>query len=946
MAAAGVKAALQDASYADFDERRYDDSEFNVPYSLSGTENVSQEDVPSPSPARSTPNGSGPPQPTPAGGSAAASGDDGAASIPQQGHAQQGPYEPRTMPNQGAPLRQQRSAPHLRSPLPASYGAAAFTAAAPPPPTPPSAANPALRRAAAPAFPAAGAPTVLRAAFTPGQPAATRAWARRPPAAAPGARILPAKLTSILRIASTVSGLEGCIARWGGDFNFRHVSCCLNRLAKAADVFAPEQQPRVQQLLGRLDSMLLQHVGDCTARELCNALWVWAKLAHVPAPATWEAVRSALFGAGGDADAGPGANTPPGTPAAGAQALAGAHGVQGGGGGGAGAPQPSRAAAAGTAAAPSPSPPHAGLIASTNPQGLVNAAWALAKLGCADALAWRRLSRHALATIDGFSPYDISNLAYALVSARQQDATPAAHALMTALASAAVQRIDMFCPQDLANILWAYARAELPQPALFAAAAPAVRQTLPGFSHAGVAQVMWAFATLRVNDMALLAAMAREMQPRLQTMDSRNLSLIAWSLARVAVAGTAGSAATLRAAAAGREGAGCERSIRASLASRVPGHCSGGGGLAAGAPAAAAVAAAAVAGGDGGSGREDVLVAGDGESGGGGGGVFAPWAAREAMAGIMDLELPADLDEAIVVANVAAVVRGAHSNKLPYGSAASAAAALPGVEASAAAGAAAVEAARAQLPPSFLPALSDTLLGRLHSLESRYLTVVLWSMATLGHPDARLFEAAAAVLTRRLREADPAGFAPPGVAHTAWSYAAVRHYDAGLYDALGEAALRMARAAAAAAPGALPATEVSLSLANVLWALGSAGHYHPELFREAPRVVLAAVAAHAECANQLALVMLGCAYTRHPDAEVYGELAGLMRVLGPRAFSDASLSNICWSLAMVDHRDLPLLAELFSDLAARRADTFGARGCTQLFQCCMWLQAPKDCLLG
>ncbi|KXZ47351.1 hypothetical protein GPECTOR_36g74 [Gonium pectorale] len=807
-----------------------------------------------------------------------------------------------------------------------------------------------------------------------------------------GGPIPPQLLTAILRDAKTVPQLTRHVYRYGPQFNHRHVGCCLNRLAKAMDATEPGRggglTEGAQELLLSLDRMLAERAAACTARELCNALWVWAKLGHVPEPATWAAVRRALFGEEarsegaeaegreGAADADAGAETGPARsqpigPAccdfAGGSPGFQADGVDGRAGLRSGDDRPP---------APVGLPSAVPSLSGATPQGLSNAAWALARLGCTDRFAWLRIAEHSLRMLPSYSPYDISNTAYAFAAARQQKAHPTHVALMEALAAAAVAQIGSFCPQDLSNMLWAYARGGMPQPALFAAASPAVRRTLPGFSHAGMVQVLWAYATLRVRDAALLGDLARAMLPQLPRLDARNLALLTWALARLVVSGSVAASAAAAAATAGADDGGAAGTggrlsdmplgnypfslalaarVRAGFKDPLAKYYEQGGSATAAAAAAAAATATVEAFGTSSpspppSGDEEARL---GEATEGDRTAAFAWSARAAVLPEVELDLPSDSEfeagaaallveaHADAAAEAAVAPSGAvgaadayDASTYPTGMAAAAASmAQPQVNAAAAASAAA-EAVLAHAPPQLLSSITSSALSRLDSLDTRHLTVLIWSMTSLGNADPALFATAAAVLTRRLRS--PRGVSPPCLSHIAWSYAVVGHYDADLYDALA--------AAARQAAGGWRPSDVSLAVANVLWALGRAGHYDPQVFASASRVVLAAAldgvasGAGAGGVNQLALVMLACAFVGHDDPELYAGVAAAVRGAGAASMRDSSLANICWSMAVLDHRDLGLLAELFRDVAERRAEVIGARGCTQLFHCCLWLQ--------
>ncbi|EFJ50233.1 hypothetical protein VOLCADRAFT_89149 [Volvox carteri f. nagariensis] len=651
-----------------------------------------------------------------------------------------------------------------------------------------------------------------------------------PQAHPPASPMHPYLLTGILRTASSVPKLKKYVTRYGSQFNNLHICCCLNRLAKAPDARAATQRETVRQLLDELGDMLVRHMPYCDARELCNVLWVWGKLGHTPRPEIWEAMRVALFGI--DPAAAPPASVTAASPVAGKLELA-------------------------------------------APQGLVNAAWALARLECSDPWVWRRLAECSLTKLHAFVPYDISNLSYALVVARQHRAHPAHEAVMRALAVAAEARLSEFCPQDISNMLWAYARCGMAQPALFSAAASIARMMAADFSQAGLVQVIWAYAAMRVYDAPLLApsplggiggydsfALGDDDTSFSSSPSSADISM--GTLARAYVNDLATSGGVSRSG--GSSGA---------TAALTPDWAM------------------------------DLLTDDDGT----GYGTVGYDSFTDSAAG----------RERVNAADVTATAVNLAQSQ---------------VEAFAAA-AEAAQVILAEMPPQLLPALCESLRPRIDTLDSGSLAVLVWALATLGHADTELFHAAAAALTPRLRRGE---VATPFLAHTAWAFTVAGVYDSDLYDALA------ASASALCAAGLVPAT--SLALGNVLWALGSAGHYDAELYGNIGRVAVAVAGAATpssmtydrQAVNRLALVMLACAYAGHSDAELYEMVSEVLRSAGAGALADKSLANICWSLAVVDHPDLDLLAELFADVARRDVAAMGVRGCTQLFHCALWLQ--------
>ena len=92
-----------------------------------------------------------------------------------------------------------------------------------------------------------------------------------------------------------------------------------------------------------------------------------------------------------------------------------------------------------------------------------------------------------------FEPRHVSNIAHALakLDVQGREWTP----LWSALSAAALARIKLFNPQDLANTAWAFATAGCATPALFDAIAAESERRVLDFSPQGLANTAWAFAT-------------------------------------------------------------------------------------------------------------------------------------------------------------------------------------------------------------------------------------------------------------------------------------------------------------------------------------------------------------------------------------------------------------------------------------------------------------------
>ena len=72
--------------------------------------------------------------------------------------------------------------------------------------------------------------------------------------------------------------------------------------------------------------------------------------------------------------------------------------------------------------------------------------------------------------------------------------------LFSALARAAEQRLERFNAQDLANTVWAFAKAELSEELLFVVLPRLLERRLSDFNEQNLSNTAWAFAVVAVSD--------------------------------------------------------------------------------------------------------------------------------------------------------------------------------------------------------------------------------------------------------------------------------------------------------------------------------------------------------------------------------------------------------------------------------------------------------------
>ncbi|MEW5318111.1 MAG: hypothetical protein WDW38_009359 [Sanguina aurantia] len=239
-----------------------------------------------------------------------------------------------------------------------------------------------------------------------------------------------------------------------------------------------------QRLLQTLDTCSLAAVEQWGARELCGAVWAWAKMDHLPDQQTWDSTLLALCGDGQAS-----------------QLLR--H----------------------SSTAPPPA------IVNANPQALSNVAWALSRLRRGTAHQWSSIAESARPCLSVANPFDLSNLAYGFASAGRY------HPVLFALiATSSLERLHDFRPQDTSNLLWAFATCGHRDPRLFTAAAGAVQALLQGFTLQGLVNTVWAYATCGLRPTGLFECVIREARSRgVRHMSTQNLSLLVWAAARARV---------------------------------------------------------------------------------------------------------------------------------------------------------------------------------------------------------------------------------------------------------------------------------------------------------------------------------------------------------------------------------------------------------------------------
>ena len=189
--------------------------------------------------------------------------------------------------------------------------------------------------------------------------------------------------------------------------------------------------------------------------------------------------------------------------------------------------------------------------------GIANIAWALATLHTAATNATTKtvglddecgdgvcdaLAVAACARASDFKPQELTNLVWAFATLKWRHAR-----LFEQLADVASARLAEFTPQGLSQTLWAYSKLGLTKHGLgltkhelgltrhglFGAVASAALPRLASFDPQSIATLAWAFANLEIEHAPLAAAVCREARARADAFDSASCTQLLWALCRL-----------------------------------------------------------------------------------------------------------------------------------------------------------------------------------------------------------------------------------------------------------------------------------------------------------------------------------------------------------------------------------------------------------------------------
>ncbi|KAL1525066.1 hypothetical protein AB1Y20_019939 [Prymnesium parvum] len=179
-------------------------------------------------------------------------------------------------------------------------------------------------------------------------------------------------------------------------------------------------------------------------------------------------------------------------------------------------------------------------------RSLTSIVWGMGKLRLTHPALLEAAVKHARAHLarGALDAFGVANVAWALANLHQH-ATSAAdetvclaapHAeLLDALAERACAAPDAFNPQELCNLLWAFATLKVRHAALFERCAAVVVARAADFTPQGLSQTIWAYSKLNLCKHSLLIAAANAALPRLATYDAQSLATLAWAFANLDV---------------------------------------------------------------------------------------------------------------------------------------------------------------------------------------------------------------------------------------------------------------------------------------------------------------------------------------------------------------------------------------------------------------------------
>eukprot|EP00798_Chlamydomonas_sp_ICE-L_P001497 gene1497-biopygen14354 len=164
-----------------------------------------------------------------------------------------------------------------------------------------------------------------------------------------------------------------------------------------------------------------------------------------------------------------------------------------------------------------------------NPQELANTLWALATMGIPpDGPFIDGWMYFAAAELPGFNAQALSNSLWALAKLGIDD-----EAFTASWLRVATGKLPEFNAQNLSNSFWAAAKLGIEDEAFTATWLTLAKLKLPGFNAQALSNSLWSAATLGIKDDAFIAAWLSVATRKLPEFNAQNLSNSLWALAKL-----------------------------------------------------------------------------------------------------------------------------------------------------------------------------------------------------------------------------------------------------------------------------------------------------------------------------------------------------------------------------------------------------------------------------
>mmetsp|Transcript_52895 Transcript_52895/g.116101 ORF Transcript_52895/g.116101 Transcript_52895/m.116101 type:complete len:479 (-) Transcript_52895:205-1641(-) len=171
-------------------------------------------------------------------------------------------------------------------------------------------------------------------------------------------------------------------------------------------------------------------------------------------------------------------------------------------------------------------------ISELKPQSLSNILWAFATLSWSprDGLL-DEICDSAMQQIESFNPQDLANTAGALASLKCRK-----DSFMQAIAEQALMKLDSFVPQAVSTVAWACGTLGYRHVALMQAIGDAVKDSGDTYTAQDLVNCIWAMATLGTPHVAALATASDILPSRFSKCSPQHIAHIAWAYATLGCA--------------------------------------------------------------------------------------------------------------------------------------------------------------------------------------------------------------------------------------------------------------------------------------------------------------------------------------------------------------------------------------------------------------------------